>query len=63
MAIHFLIILLFDLLVFLLEWQVVAIRSQDSREAREALHVLILYSITLQLSSRRLGGGHPLPRL
>ena len=63
MAIHFLILLLYDLLVFLLERQGVAILSLDSREARVALHVLIMSSITPQLSSRRLGGGHPLPRL
>ena len=63
MAIHFLILLLYDLLVFLLERQGVAILSPDSREERVALHVLLMSFITPQLSSRRLGGGHPLPRL
>ena len=69
MAIHFLILLLYDLLVFLLERQGVAILSIDSREARVAPHVLIMSFISLpsalppQLSSRRLGGGHPLPGL
>ena len=55
MAIHFLILLLYDLLVFLLERQGVAILSLDSKEARVAIHVLIIPSITPQLSSRRLG--------
>ena len=69
MAIHFLVLLLYDILVFRLERQGVAILSPDSREERVALHVLIMSFITLpsalppQLSSRRLGGGHPLPRL
>ena len=63
MAIHFLIIILYDLLVFLLERQGVAILSLDSSEARVALHVLIMSSITPQLSCIRLGGGHLLPRL
>ena len=74
MAIHFLVLLLYDILVFRLERQGVAILSIDSREARVALHVLIMSFITPQLSSRRLGvaihtlgsretrGGHPLSR-
>ena len=45
-AIHFLVLLLYDILVFRLERQGVAILSPDSREARVALHVLIMSFIT-----------------
>ena len=65
MATHylFLVLLLYDILVFRLERQGVAILSPDSKEERVALHVLLMSFITPQLSSRRLGGGHPHPWL
>ena len=72
MAIHFPILLLYDLLVFLLERQGVAILSLDSREGRVAIHVLINLSITplflleglgvaiQSLGCRETRGGQPL---